>query len=192
MAWWSKKINTTVPASTSSSNSIAAGGAFTTAGANTAPNSSMGVSAGGITYTPYVQSGSGNYITYPTTTTTGTNPTWGGFNTTGGTTWITTSGYAILKQYYVFMLPKKKLPNKVYVQGHLRTVGLIGSAVEVAYIGLNKLVFIGKMFENDISNITISLEYKNEIYHYKVDSNSLYIEKSSVLAAELLSCQKLT
>lgn len=186
MTWWTKIKNATAPASTSVSNGTMSGTTLTTAGTLPVSNSSMGASTGGITYTPYVQSGSGNYITYPTT-----NPTCGG-STAGGTTWITTSGYAILKQYYVFMLPKKKLPNKVYVQGHLRTVGLIGSAVEVAYVGLNKLVFIGKMFEHDISNITVSLEYKNEIYHYKIDSNSLYTEKSSVLAAELLSCQKLT
>lgn len=77
--------------------------------------------------------------------------------------------------YSVFKLPiKDKIPNKVYVSGRLVTVGILGSDVQAAFNGSDKLVF--DPAEVDIisynGRLTLSLDYGDWLYHYNIECDT--------------------
>lgn len=112
-------------------------------------------------------------------------------------TWTWSSGTAnVLSQptYAIFKLPRKKMPEKVFVQGMLKTCGLLGTDVECAYTDKDVIIFSpGVIPHYDPSfiylnlggglnkNPTISIEYHNAIYHYVVDRVPLKGDKSTIL-----------
>ena len=112
-------------------------------------------------------------------------------------TWTWSSGTVnTLSQptYAVLKLPRKKMPEKVFVQGMLKTCGLLGTDVECAYTDKDVIIFspgvvpyydpsyiyLG-MTGQQQRNPTISIEYHNAIYHYVVDRVPLKGDKSTVL-----------
>lgn len=72
--------------------------------------------------------------------------------------------------YSVFELPRKEMPSSVYVCGRMVTLGIVGSDVECAYM-VDKLFFSGDILYaiSYGSKTTVSLEYKDKIYHYNID-----------------------
>lgn len=96
-------------------------------------------------------------------------------------------------KYAVFRLPEKTIPNKVYVSGRLITVGILGSDVQAAYAGGNKLIFapheLGVVEYNN--RLTVSLDYGDYVYHYNVQKNDYgkiqYEDESTVVKAKLVS-----
>lgn len=110
------------------------------------------------------------------------NPYWvQTYPNTGTTGTITFSNQA--EKYSVMDLPREDMPIKVFVCGRMLTLGMLGSDVEVAYTG-DKLIFspgvINVICYND--RTTISLEYKDEIYHYNYIGTD-----GSMVEADLLS-----
>lgn len=96
-------------------------------------------------------------------------------------------------KYRVFRLPESSMPNKVYVSGRLVTVGIIGSDVQAAYGGGNKLIFAPGELEiiqyND--RLTVSIDYGDALYHYNVitsDAGAVETEEgSTVVVTKLVS-----
>ncbi|KKM21179.1 hypothetical protein LCGC14_1638020 [marine sediment metagenome] len=74
-------------------------------------------------------------------------------------------------KYSILNLPcNDHCPIAVYVCGRMVTLGIIGTAVECAFVG-DKLIFEpGVVHQTSLVNerITISVEYKDKIYHYNV------------------------
>lgn len=98
----------------------------------------------------------------------------------------------IKDKYYVFRLPESNIPNKVYVSGRLLTMGIVGSDVQVAYTGGNKIIFSpNELMAVAYNNkLTISLEYGDFIYHYNLERDfyGVVVEKdSTVVVAKLIS-----
>lgn len=147
-------------------------------------------------------SGNGN-ITITTPVQGKTIPTTGGTGLTGGITYSpyspisTSSTFTVgsdIKKYSVFTLPKPDVvPNKVYVSGRLLTVGILGSDVQAAFNGKDKLVFapgeINIVRYNE--KLTISLDYGDWLYHYNVEFDEFgaikYEEDSNIVKVKLVS-----
>lgn len=120
-----------------------------------------------------------NYDRYMTTTTDGTGiyitPNSGGNGSTISSPNI--GGGVVMSpgesKYQEMELPKEDMPVSVFVAGRMLTLGIIGSDVEAAYMGKNLMMFkpgvINVIQFN--STLTLSIEYKNEIYHYNVTNN---------------------
>ena len=121
--------------------------------------------------------------------TTSTLPaTWGTGFTMPTSTW---TPYVIrntsqeLHEHYIFKLPKNKLPLKIYINGGLKTIGIVGSLAEVAYLGKNKVCINKKAFSPTLAlytELTISLEYKTAIYHYCTNAELLYNDHAEIKA----------
>jgi len=139
-------------------------------------------------------------VTYPTTFgTTAIIPT----TTTVGTTttpfiikWTGTSATSTKinnSKYCVFRLPKSNMPNKVYVSGRLITMGIIGSDVQAAYAGGNKLIFAPNELTiiklND--KLTVSIDYGDFLYHYNVEGDEygavIFEDESNTVFSKLIS-----
>lgn len=136
------------------------------------------------------------YISYPTTAT-GTTTTIG----TGGQIFgPSTNIYNPLgvvtdkPKYSVFELPlKNKMPNKVYVNGILLTVGILGSDVQAAFAG-DKIIFSpGEIpgIADWNKRLTVSLDYGDSLYHYNIITDDRCIvefkEGSNIIKAKLVS-----
>ena len=96
-------------------------------------------------------------------------------------------GYAPQK-YSVMDLPRDDMPIKVFVAGRMLTIGMLGSDVDAAFIG-DQLIFSPGVL-NAISydgRISISLEYKNEIYHYNLNTPQCISGSSTTISVTLLS-----
>lgn len=108
----------------------------------------------------------------------------------------TTNSISIKQDYDVFKLPKRKMPEMVYVNGRLVTLGIFGSDVDCAYNGSGKLIFSPNILNcNNYTEykIAVSLIYKDEIYHYNVEYTSFGVQKeegTKVIKAKLLSVIK--
>jgi hypothetical protein len=135
-----------------------------------------------IPYTPAVSTsgllGNGNNQSYPfnnpgptyvpTGAYTGSGTSIGG-GTSGGIyggnntwTYATPSAYT----YKSMELTRKEMPNAVYIDGMIVTLGIIGSDVECAYIGTH-LIFTPGVAEA-FDTTTLILDYKDEMYHYNI------------------------
>jgi hypothetical protein len=95
-------------------------------------------------------------------------------------------------KYSVFRLPEPDIiPNKVYISGRLLTVGILGSDVQAAFNGKDKLVFApGEIAFRFNEKLTISLDYGDWLHHYNVElngSNVAYEEDSNIIKAKLVS-----
>lgn len=115
-----------------------------------------------------------------------------GTGTSGDTTW-SWGGVQVANSsgsYAVFMLPERKIPKKVFVNGRLVTVGALGTDAECAYAG-KKLIFEPGLINVLAFNgrLTVSLEYKNKTYHYNIGSNGIPDLKpnTTTLDAQLVS-----
>ena len=100
----------------------------------------------------------------------------------------------VKQKYSIFKLPMDNIiPNKVYVMGKLVTVGILGTNVQAAFAGGDKLIFSpGEIIgEYGKDNITVSLDYGDWLYHYNVSGGVCapdYIsEDSNILKAKLVS-----
>jgi len=88
---------------------------------------------------------------------------------------------------------KKKMPESIYVNGMLATLGMFGSDVDVAYTGQDLIFQSGVLRALTFGDkIKISIYFKKKIYHYKCLPGSYggmatISENSNVLDAELLS-----
>jgi len=93
--------------------------------------------------------------------------------TSGGNT-ITFSGISSYspnsKNYEILQMPCDKMPEMVYVNGRLVTLGLMGSDVECAYLGDDKLIFSPGVLDATIYNerMTVSLFFAKEILHFNL------------------------
>lgn len=72
------------------------------------------------------------------------------------------------EKVFNFKLPEKSMPKKVYACGRMLTLGCYGSPAEAMYMKpdnlfLQEIVISPMVFNN---KITLSVEYKNSIYHY--------------------------
>lgn len=81
----------------------------------------------------------------------------------------------ITEQAKLFELPNQSMPTSVFVCGRLLTFGLLGTDADCTYIpATNKQEKSYLRFPLNVFNVefngrsTLSLEYKNEIYHYNV------------------------
>ena len=99
---------------------------------------------------------------------------------------VTTTTYAY--SYKSMQLPKKRIPKKVYVNGKLLTLGIIGSNVECAYVGAH-LIFAPGVTEGLLlsNQRSIVLEYAREVYNYSIEPEELAKNKLNV---KLLSIVK--
>ena len=109
------------------------------------------------------------------------------YTTTSGTSINIKSG---TDKYAVMKLERNDLPTHVFVSGRLVTMGLLGTDVEVAFVG-DQLVFSPGVI-NSISyegRVTLSVEYKDEIQHYNIgrDGEIWFIDDSLEIDAVLLS-----
>ena len=96
-------------------------------------------------------------------------------------------------KYSVVDLPRDGMPIAVFVAGRMVTLGVLGTDVECAFTG-DKLVFSPGVIAaiNFGRNITMSIEYADEILHYNVGNNGYveYEENSSRLVVRLVSTIK--
>jgi hypothetical protein len=145
-------------------------------------------------YIPSVTNSPNTIITTPNTGglgqgTIGNNPNW---------SWGSTSTNITLSQptYAVLKLPRKKMPEKVFVQGLMKTCGILGTDAECAYTDRDMIIFspgvvpyydssmiymnLG-MGINTPSKPTISLEYRDAVYHYVVDRVPVKGDSSTTL-----------
>ena len=89
--------------------------------------------------------------------------------------------------YTVLELPQNKIPEKIYVNGILMTCGLLGTDVDCAYAGKNKIIFAPDIFTDSFGFFVrsripkISVEYNNAIYHYVVDHVPVKGDNSTIL-----------
>lgn len=119
-----------------------------------------------------------------------------GTTTTTGS--ISISGSTVLNypgdKYYIMKLPveeKKKMPESVYINGSLATLGMFGSDVDCAFTGKD-LIFQSGILRALVfgEKIKLSIYYKRRIYHYKcrlgiTGVNTL--ENTNIIDTELLS-----
>lgn len=155
-------------------------------------------------------SGSGNYGVGTSGTTTWTAPTtilpspitWAPTTTTipsmwtspstSSTGWYSTTNVAPTPTYFVFKLPKSKVPELVFLNGLALTLGMLGSKAEAAFVG-DSLVLKGDLFTIYRPRLTVILQYKTEVYHYAIETTNYAPNlkpNSKVLDAELLSVVK--
>lgn len=120
-----------------------------------------------------------NHTVYAPYTTTG------GTGSTGGITLYpnTSAGHITLgpqtyynnqRHYVVFDLPSKKIPELVFVNGILVSVGVLGSSAECAFAGKSLIFDYNVVQQHSSRKITITLQYKEKIYHYCVEPLSLF------------------
>lgn len=102
-----------------------------------------------------------NIIYYPTTQ-----------STINITPWTFTS-VPVNKKYLIMKLSikQKKMPESVFINGSLVSLGIFGSDVDCAFAG-DALIFDGQIF-NITSNgkVKIALYYRKYVYHYKAHTN---------------------
>lgn len=96
-------------------------------------------------------------------------------------------------KHCVFRLPESSMPNMVYISGRLVTVGIIGSDVQAAYAGGNKLIFApGELDIIKYNNkITVSVDYGDSLYHYNIELTEwgmvMFEDDSTVIKAKMVS-----
>ena len=173
--------NNTTWANSTSGNVIVATGTTTS-------NNSSAVAIG---------SNSGWYVTPSTTTGVGVIGT-SGYQPYGGTISIggsTTINYKP-DHYYIMKLPeevKKKMPESIYINGMLASLGMFGSDVDVAFTGQDLIFQSGVLRALTFNDkVKIAIYYKKKIYHFKGLPNAYggmatVSENSNILATELLS-----
>jgi len=94
---------------------------------------------------------------------------------------------SVSDKYRILELPRDdSCPIAVYVCGRMVTLGILGTDVECAFTG-DKLVFEPGIIQSILMSgrITVSVEYKDKIYHYNVSTN--LVDNSSTLLATLVS-----
>jgi len=106
----------------------------------------------------------------------------------GTATWVTTES----AKCCVFRLPESAMPNKVYVAGRLVTVGILGSDVQAAYAGGNKLIFMPNELDSIVNGRrTVSLDYGDFLYHYNIDQGEFgaveFEKDTTILKVKLIS-----
>lgn len=105
---------------------------------------------------------------------------------------VYTYPYPQTETYVVFELPRYQMPRKIYLNGRLVTVGMLGNDVQAAYDGKNKVIFrLGELNSYYVSNkITVSVEYSDSLYHYNVEHTGGVMKfkpNSTTLSAVLIS-----
>ena len=119
------------------------------------------------------------------------------FGPCGTTTWygpsvpITTT-LTKMPAYVIFKLPKKKVPEMVYLNGKAITIGAFGSKAEAAYYHGQLIFAYNEPWGGVCSGgrITLIIQFKAETYHYVNESDVYGIklkENSNIMDAELLS-----
>lgn len=117
------------------------------------------------------------WTTQPNTAQPNVTPSpYGNWSVGSNTTWTVGGKEAT---YTILKLPRKKMPEKIFVQGLLKTCGLLGTDAECAYTGKDMIVFSPHTIPLDVGGYitfgappaksTISIEYHDAIYHYVVD-----------------------
>lgn len=109
------------------------------------------------------------------------------------TTTSTISLYPSKDKYGIIKLPRREMPNAVYVLGRMVTLGILGADVECAYMedclifapGVVNLVMLN-------NHTTIILEYFDEMFHFNIGENGLLwdIQKPNILNSRLISVTK--
>jgi len=103
---------------------------------------------------------------------------------------------ALTPQHTVFILPEDRMPEKVYINGSLATIGVIGSEAHYSYNGKDKIVISPQTLEPTSGllyyptpkfNNKISIEYDNAIYHYHIEHVPSKEVKTNIIQAKLLS-----
>lgn len=144
---------------------------------------------------------SNNWQAYPSTTTGSSSNGW--LSNGNGTIYIqpqpnisiggtTTLNYPPDK-YYIMKVPaeEKKMPESVYINGSLATLGMFGSDVDCAFTGKD-LIFQSGVLRALVfgEKVKLSLYYKKRIYHYKCRLSIVgvaTISNTNIIDAELLS-----
>lgn len=71
--------------------------------------------------------------------------------------------------YQKMEMPREDMPISIFVAGRMLTLGIIGSDVEAVYMGENIMMFKPSVLNIiQFNTLTLSVEYKDEIYHYNV------------------------
>jgi hypothetical protein len=141
------------------------------------------------------------YYSPTTTITTGTSTSGAGvyypLNQPGVTIYTSTYPAMVYKINSVLLLPLKIAPIKVYVDGDLMTPGLIGSSAHYTYMG-DQIIFIDDILRvmgiNSMkSDILCALEFKKEIYHYRIgdiEDGIYYVGETKTIAPDLMAVVK--
>jgi hypothetical protein len=117
----------------------------------------------------------------------------GGINTNSYITY--TYAYPQTESYVVFKLPWDEMPNKVYVNGRLMTLGKLGADVQAAYDNEEQLVFrLGELNNASVyasnTKITVSVEYEDTMFHYNVkhiNGQITFLPNTNIVDAVLVS-----
>jgi hypothetical protein len=141
----------------------------------------------------------GWYVSPTTTTGTGSIAIGSGYSYPNSGT-ISIGGSTVINykpdHYYIMKLPeevKKKMPESVYINGMLASLGMFGSDVDVAYTGQDLIFQSGVLRALTFNNkIRIAIYYKKKIYHFKCVPDpyggvATMSENSNVINTELLS-----
>jgi len=151
---------------------------------------------GSTTQIPYNINSSGNVIwigNQPSTTSAPANGIWHTYPSTSIQAGGLGVGYNQSNKYTTFKLPKKKIPEAVYVSGRMVTIGILGADVECAFVG-NALIFSPNVLQQTHGGrITLILQYANVVYHYKINHSFGQIELeegSNTICSQLLSTIK--
>ena len=105
----------------------------------------------GLTCNCWNSSSSGNVYTWPQISTSGT---------------ITITNQ---QSYMIVDLPEKSVPQAVYVNGRMVTLGILGSDAECAYANDNLIFAPGVLQGQENGRMTLIMEFKKHSYHYSVD-----------------------
>ena len=72
-------------------------------------------------------------------------------------------------KYAIFKLPTQIMPEAVYLQGRMLTIGILGTDVECAYNG-DTLVFAPGVFapQTAMGKIPVILQYADKMFHYNI------------------------
>jgi len=106
-----------------------------------------------------------------------------------------TSNINTNSDYAIFELPLEAMPTLVFVCGKLVTLGLLGANAECAYIPATKkghksqLIFSPGVIVGNNNRLTVSLDYKEAVYHYNIgmDGRLSYKEESIIVEQFLIS-----
>jgi len=96
-------------------------------------------------------------------------------------------------RYTIVDLPRKELPNAVYICGRKLTIGIIGTDVECAYVGSQLVFSPGAINAVPIRHpVYLMIEYTDEIYNYRISDlgSIMYIGESQKINTVLVSVTK--
>lgn len=90
-------------------------------------------------------------------------------NSIGNVTWSPTIfAMSNVQKYSIMNLPDNEMPEAVYVDGMMLTLGIFGTDVKCAYIG-GQLLFEAGIVQTWKTDATISVVYGDKTMHYNIE-----------------------